>query len=78
MGMHKKLRASLRLRSFTRNMEDATLKIVYRNGDEITFYNLNEEAFGTFVKSVFKSRFISVLKRNPAFPHNIAEKRLSE
>jgi hypothetical protein len=76
--MHKKLRASLRLRSFTWDMENTTLKILYRNGDEITFYNLNEETFATFVKSISKSRFISVLKRNPAFPHNVAKKRLSE
>jgi len=76
--MHKDLRTSVRLRSFTWNTETATLKIVYRSGDEITFYNLSEETVETLLKAIFKSRFINVMKRNPAIPHNFAKKSLSE
>ena len=78
MPMHKELRVSVRLRSFTWDIENTTLKIVYRSGDEITFYNLSEETVETFLKAINKSRFINVLKRNPAIPHNVAKKRLSE
>lgn len=68
--MHREFRYSLRLRAFTWNAEAATLRIVYRNNDEITFFNISEETAKLFVKVFFKVRFIQIMKTNPIFPFN--------
>ncbi len=74
--MHKKFRTSFVLRAFTWDDESASLKIVYRNLDEITFFNISDEVAELFMKAIFKVRFIKVIKSNPAIPYNLAKNRL--
>ena len=76
--MHKVFKASVWLREFTWDIESASLKVVYRNLDEITFFNVSEEIANSFSEAIFKARLIKVMKSNPACPYNFAKKRLSK
>jgi hypothetical protein len=76
--VHKVFKASVRLREFTWDIESARLKEIYRNLDEITFFNVSDEIANSFIEAIFKARFIKVMKLNPDCPYNFAKKRLSK
>jgi hypothetical protein len=76
--MHKEFKTSFFLRAFTWDVESASLKIIYRNLDEITFFNISDEVAESFMKAIIKARFIKVMKSNPAFPYNLAKNRLQK
>jgi hypothetical protein len=76
--MNKVFKASVFLREFYWDIESASMKVVYRNLDEITFFNVTEEIANSFNKAIFKARFIKTMKSNPAYPYNFAKNRQSK
>jgi hypothetical protein len=74
--MRKELRTSIQLRAFDWDVESSSLTIEYRNLDSITFFNVPDEIVESFTGTIFKGRFVKVLKTNPAHPHNFAKRMI--